>query len=511
MLGSLSCKRTMTESLDESITKTKETSSRDHGRIVRATVWTLIAYVLSNALRLISNLILARLLFPEAFALLALASILTQGLKMFSDIGIGPSIIQSARGNDPEFQNTAWTMQIIRGVWLFVAACGLTYPFALFYNTPALLWVIPVAAFPSAISGFNSTTLFTMNRQLTMGKLAMLQLGESIVKLIVTVVWAIVHPSVWAILGGVIVSRVFYTAASHWLLPTRRHRLTWNSDAARELLRFGGWVFLSTAVTFFAQQVDRLMLGKLIPLELLGVYSIALMFSRLPLDICSTVTGQVLFPVLASITRTDPGRMKKAITESRRIILTIGAAVTVALMTASPWFFYLAYDQRYQEAIWITPFLGGTLWFGILQASCDRALLAFGDTRSLFLSNLMNFIVTVTACLVGFHAFGMPGFIGGVGLGNLVGHVVIALRLAMKKLLKVHQDLMYTAAVAAAGIIGVWLPESLSMNLSDTEGLVRLVWQGSLTLIAGVVTIKTALSLASKRQPDMAAVKKTST
>lgn len=74
--------------------------------------------VAQQLIRLGSNLILTRLLFPEAFGLMALVQTFMTGLAMFSDIGIGPSIIQNRRGEDPDFLNTAWTIQIGRGVML---------------------------------------------------------------------------------------------------------------------------------------------------------------------------------------------------------------------------------------------------------------------------------------------------------------------------------------------------------------------------------------------------------
>jgi O-antigen/teichoic acid export membrane protein len=468
-------------------------------QVLRATAWTVGSYVAGNVLRLVSNLILARLLFPEAFALLALAAILMQGLRMFSDIGIGPSIIQSRRGEDSIFLNTAWTMQVIRGAWLFVAGCGLAFPFAQFYAEPELLWIVPVAAFPSIIGGFNSTALFAANRRLELGRIAMLGLGESVVKLVVTVTWALLHPSVWAILGGVIVSQASFTVATHLMLPSPQHRLIWNREAVTELVRFGGWVFLSTAVTFFGQQADRLMLGKLVPLGTLGVYSIALMFSRLPIEICGAVTEKVMFPALAAVARNTPERMADVLFRTRRTLLTIGAAATVGFMAISPWFFHFAYDERYATAVWMAPMLGFAMWFGILQASSDRALLALGETSTLFRSNLTNFVVTVGACLLGFRAYGMPGFIAGFCLGNLAGHLVVATALLRLRLLKVSQDLLYTSVVVIAAMAGVWLPANWSMDINTPEGFYRLTAQSGLSVVAGLVALYALRDVLRKR------------
>ena len=81
---------------------------------LKGSVWTLGGYGIAQLLRLVSNVVLAKLLFPEAFGLMVLVTIFMQGIAMFSDIGIIPSIIQNKRGDDPRFLNTAWTIQVIR-------------------------------------------------------------------------------------------------------------------------------------------------------------------------------------------------------------------------------------------------------------------------------------------------------------------------------------------------------------------------------------------------------------
>ncbi len=89
------------------------------GLALRGSIWTLGGYGASQVLRLAGNLVLARLLFPEAFGLSALVGVFMVGLAMFSDVGIGPSVIRSHRGDDADFLNTAWTIQVIRGLVLW--------------------------------------------------------------------------------------------------------------------------------------------------------------------------------------------------------------------------------------------------------------------------------------------------------------------------------------------------------------------------------------------------------
>uniref|UniRef100_UPI00261A665C oligosaccharide flippase family protein n=1 Tax=uncultured Roseobacter sp. TaxID=114847 RepID=UPI00261A665C len=116
-------------------------------RVIRGTMMTMVNFGGSKALRLLSNLILTRILFPEAFGMMALITVFIGALEMFSDMGIRASIIQSKRGYESNYLNTAWTVQILRGILLYVAALFLAAPAARFYEEPLLAELLPVATF----------------------------------------------------------------------------------------------------------------------------------------------------------------------------------------------------------------------------------------------------------------------------------------------------------------------------------------------------------------------------
>ncbi|TAF68433.1 MAG: polysaccharide biosynthesis protein, partial [Oscillatoriales cyanobacterium] len=120
---------------------------------IKGAIWTIISYGGSQILRFGSNLILTRLLLPELFGLVGLAYVFIVGVHLFSDIGLGPSIIQNKRGDDPEFINTAWTMQIIRSFFVWLCVMLVTWPVATFYQEPRLLWLIPVIGINTLIGG----------------------------------------------------------------------------------------------------------------------------------------------------------------------------------------------------------------------------------------------------------------------------------------------------------------------------------------------------------------------
>ena len=109
------------------------------GNAKRAASWVVIGTGASQLLRLAGNVGLARLLAPEMFGLMTLVNTVLRGLYLFSDIGIGPNIVQHKRGADPDFLRTAWSLQAVRGTVLWLILLALAHPItgeALTFRSP---------------------------------------------------------------------------------------------------------------------------------------------------------------------------------------------------------------------------------------------------------------------------------------------------------------------------------------------------------------------------------------
>jgi len=140
-------------------------------------------------IRLLRSLILTRLLFPEAFGVMALVWTLMFALEMFSDLGLPAFVIRDKRGDDPAFLNTVWTLQAIRGVALWVACVLIAHPMALFYQEPMLSKLVPIAGLSAVLSGLNSTALYTLRRRMEFRRLTALELANEIVSFLAVVLW----------------------------------------------------------------------------------------------------------------------------------------------------------------------------------------------------------------------------------------------------------------------------------------------------------------------------------
>ena len=349
-------------------------------KAISGSIWVIVGYGSSQFLRLISNLILTRLLVPELFGLMALVNTFIVGLTLFSDVGIRPSIIRSNRGEDPIFLNTAWTLQVIRGCGLWICSVLISFPVAQFYGEPKLMWLIPIVGFNSIIAGFDSTSLAVLNRNIEIRKLTIISLATQIIALTTTIIWAYFQPTIWALIIGTFVSKLVYLYCSH-RISSITHRFIWNKEALTELVSFGRWIFVSTAMTFLASQSDRLILGKLFPLDMLGVYAVALTFAKIPENIINKLNSSIIMPLISQKINLPRQELKQKILNKRKYLLGACVVLISLMFCFGDSLIAFLYPEKYADATWMVPILALGLWPLILVQSIGKSLFALGKPQ----------------------------------------------------------------------------------------------------------------------------------
>nr|WP_120222856.1 oligosaccharide flippase family protein [Sulfitobacter guttiformis] len=421
-------------------------------RVIRSTSWILLGYGGSQGLRLASNLILTRMLFPEAFGMMALVGLVTVGLMLFSDVGISPSIAQSKRGDDPDFLNTAWSIQVIRGAVLWGIASALAVPFAAFYDAPELAAYLPVAALALLITGFNPTRIETAHRHLLMGRLTVLDLAAQVIGIAVMVALAWWFQSVWALVLGGVVTSLAKLGLTWVYLPGAPNRFRWERSAVRELVTFGKWIFLSTAFWFFASQGDRAVLGKFLSLESLGIYNIAFFLATFAMQLGTAVTGRVMIPVYRDA-KDEVGKIAKL----RFGISVVTLALLLTMAVAGPWLVEVLYDPRYGAGGAIVTLLAVALIPQVIGMSYDQAALAAGDSRRFFVVSASRAVFQIGFLLIGVSYYGITGAIIGIGLAHLATHPVIIWLALHHGAWDVRHDLACALVAGALGAAALWL------------------------------------------------------
>lgn len=412
---------------------------------IKGAAWTIVSYGGSQIIRFGSNLILTRLLLPELFGLMGLAYVFIVGVHLFSDIGLGPSIIQNKRGEDPEFVNTAWTMQVIRSLFIWLCLILVTWPVATFYKEPRLLWLIPVISMNTLIGGLNSTAIFSLNRKMSVKQVVIFEFGTQIVGTTVMIVWAWLSPSIWAILAGGFAGALLELVWSHFLITGKSNRFAWDRSAVKEIFSYGKWIFLSTVLFFLCSQADRLVLAKIFDLTMLGIYGIAFTLSDMPRQVIIAIGGKVIFPSISMLADLPREELRAKILKNRNLILiplAIGLAIFVSF---GDQLILILYRKEYVAASWMLPILALGIWHTTLHNLMSSCLLAVGKSQYGALGNFATFLSISIGIPIGYHFLGNLGAVIAVAVGDIPTYLVITYGLWKEGLSCFWQDMKLTA------------------------------------------------------------------
>jgi O-antigen/teichoic acid export membrane protein len=333
---------------------------------------------------------------------------------------------------------------------------------ARFYDQPMLAAMIPVVTFTAVIDGVGSTKVMTARRHLQVGRLEIMTLSEIIVGLIVGVSVAWVYPSVWALVAAVLAASTTKMVFSHVALPGRRDRLGWEWAAFGELFHFGKWIFLGTIATFLATRGDRLVLGKLISMDMLGVYAIAVLIVQVPLGLIQRLSKNIIFPGIARRADLPRDQLKRGVAHYRRRLLLAGAVGVGALVAFGDWPVELLWDPRYDAAGWMTVLLALGLWFQLLEFTIEPALRGIGHPQYSTGSGWVRLTMLAVGWPLGYYYFGLTGVILVTAFQWGLGYSVVVVGLIRHRLWPALDDGLTTSVFLA--VVGLGLVARLAFG-----------------------------------------------
>ena len=426
-------------------------------RVLRAGIWSVASYGLGQAIRFGSNLLLTRLLVPKMFGVMAIANVVLIALALFSDLGLNANIVQSRRGSDPAFLNTAWVVQILRGVllWLIALCIALLLVFTngigmmpkdSVYADPLLPSVIAVLSFTMAIGAFGSTKRFEANRNLALGRVTLIDLTGLITGILCMLGWVFIDRSIWALVAGSISSVLATTILGHWWLPGTANRCQWDTSAFWEIFHFGKWIFLSGFLGFLISNSDSLMLGGMIDATMLGIYVIAVSIITAVDRLLTSVITNVMFPALSEIVRERPSDLKPIYYRVHAVIAPAAYFSSGMLMTSGQSLIGLLYDPRYSDAGWMLEILAAGLLTVPFQIS-TQVFIALGMPKLYVSISAIRVISLFIAMPLGYHFFGLLGAICGFVSSSFLCLPMIMLYRARYRLLDFRRELLALPAI----------------------------------------------------------------
>lgn len=410
-------------------------------RVLNSGSWTLVGYGAGQALRLAGNLILTRLLFPEAFGMMAIIGVACYGMTVLVDMGLGQSIVQNKRGNDPAFINTAWTIQILLGLLIWLGLSALALPIATFYKVPELASMLPVVGIGSIISGFNSTKLYTAQRNLEAKRVTLIELGTYVIGLACTIYLAWLMRSVWSLVWGGLISSALKTITSHWALHGVNNKLTWERDAVGQLIRFGRWIMWSSMLSFVSAEGARMLIGAVLDMRQLALYTLASTMSLMFWQAILQLASRVFFPAFSEVYREKPQNLPAVLFKSRLAITLPSWGLAVFFVFLGTQLMGLLYDKRYFDSGPMLELLAAGTLVGCVWGSYTGVLLAIGKVATMTMLTASQIVIQLGGMWIGYHFGGGMGLVAGVAAANWAMYPVQALVMSRNGLWQPKLDL----------------------------------------------------------------------
>jgi O-antigen/teichoic acid export membrane protein len=400
-------------------------------RVLRAGGWVVAGYALSQAIRFGSNLLMTRLLVPEMFGVMAIAMMVMYALALFSDLGLRQSIVQSRRGGEAVFLNTAWAVQIGRGFVIWAAALALALCLAILdaagvvpqesvYGHPSLPPVIAVLSLCAVVAGFESTKLCEASRSLTLARITQIDIASQIAGVCCMIAWACLDRSIWAMVAGALCAAAARTLLSHGWLPGTANRWQWDGAAFGEIRGLGKWIFASSILGFFVNSADRLILGALASVAVLGVYVIAFLIFSSVEQALSRIVGEVSYPALSEVARERPADLRSSYYKFHLAVGLPACAAAGMLMLSGEALVAALYDARYWQAGWMLEVLALAL-VTIPFRVATQCFLVLGEPKVLSQISIMRLVAIGLLTPVGFHFFGLSGALSAIVLSYFAG------------------------------------------------------------------------------------------
>lgn len=344
-----------------------------------------------QVLRIISNLILTRLLAPEAFGLMAVAISINIWAVMLTDIGVTSSVIRSRNSEDPEFVRTAWTTALLRNlfVWVIIIAAGggvfllagaEIMPSDSVFADPVLPLIMIAMGLQLPVEGLASMNSALASRRLAMKRIVALEITRQLFTMLVTIIFAWLGFSVWALVIGTIAGAAFNTILSHFVFPGPSMGLRMVRTHFDEIFNFGKWLIIASFFGFIVNRGDQLLFGWALDKESFSLYAVASIWIAAAITLIQTVLNRIYYPAFSEVLRTDPEALTGLYRKTRAPLdAFVVAAAFGAFFLAEPVFSFI-YPNDYSGVGYYVKLLAPALLF-LPYRLINVAALASGDSK----------------------------------------------------------------------------------------------------------------------------------
>jgi lipopolysaccharide exporter len=375
-------------------------------KLAKGVAWLGAAKIIINILALLSTLLLARLLSPEDFGLVALATTMLTIISSLTDLSLNSALIHHDNPTAEHFQ-TAWTLNLIRAVIVGSIFCVAAPIAATAYEEPRLLNIMLVLALSVAMGGLSNPKTVVFTRDLIFWQEFAITVLQKLAGFTVGAAIAIIYKSYWALVGGMIAAQVVGIIVSYVVIPFKPRFVF---VYARQLWSFSIWLTLGQIVNTLNWKLDHLLIGGYLGRPALGFYSVGDNLAGMPTREIIGPLETTLFPGFAKMAN-DKSRLKIAYRSAQSLISSIALPAGIGCALIAHPLVLLGMGAKWLPAVGVIQVLACVFAIQTLSSPVHSLAMAKGETRLLFKRDLLSFCIRVPIILVGMYLGGLMGII----------------------------------------------------------------------------------------------------
>lgn len=455
-------------------------------RLAKGSAWIAGARLAVNALGLASTLILARLLTPEDFGLVAIATSILAIMNSATELSLTQALVQHRNPTADHF-NAAWTLQVGRNLLLAVAFAIGSLPAATIFHEPRLIPLMMVLALTVFLRGLTNPRSIMMTRDLVFWQQFMLQVGSRTVGVAVSIAVALIYRSYWALVWGQVAAEIATVLISYTILP---YMPKVQVKGMRDLFQFSVWLTLGQVINTINWRSDHLFIGGYLGRTALGLYTVGDNLAVMPTREVTTPLTQTLFPAFSRIAD-NPEHLPGVYQRAQGLVTAIALPAGVGTALIAYPLVLLVMGEKWLPAVMVIQCLASVFAFQTLGSLSQPLAMATGNTKLLFNRDLQGFLIRVPTIVVGMVLGGLTGVLLArilTGTLAIVLHMNVVrtiTRLSFKDQLKVNFRAIGSVIAMAAALIGLNLIQSAwgTTNEILIARLVSLIATGAIVYV----------------------------
>jgi lipopolysaccharide exporter len=314
-------------------------------RVFRGGIWLGAGSMTEQVFRFTRNMILARLLAPEAFGIMAIINSTSAIIQCLTEVGVKEGLIQNPNGDKEEYAGAAWWLAFGRSLLIYVVLFAAAPFLARFYHNADLRGLFRVATLGVIFEGSMSTAAYVALKHMKFSRWAIVNHGGAIVGVLTALGLSYFIRDVWALAIGLLVESVGRFIFSYIVCPYLPP-ISWNGHAMRDLLHFSRGVFGMPLLNLIFMRADVFVLGKLYSSTDLGLYAMAIYLVQTPTVFIINVLAQTLMPTFAHVQQ-EPERVNRILLQITSVIFIVGMPGLIFLIFSGHSVLTLVYGQRY--------------------------------------------------------------------------------------------------------------------------------------------------------------------